>query len=377
MASILVSGDICPIERNLCSLRRGDAEALFSDLLPEFKQADLVIANLECPLVGKQTPIFKTGPNFSAPPDSINGVKSAGIDILSLANNHILDHGPEGLRTTVETCREARIATVGAGENLEAARRIIVLQARELRIGFLSMAEHEFSIATRTSGGANPLNLIDFVRNVRERRSEFDYLVVLLHGAHEFQPVTPRVQKTCRFMIEMGANVVIVQHPHTLGGYERYQGGHIVYGQGALLMDEAIYRGLNSFHEAFLIKLNIAPDATSTMEVIPFTQSDPEPGARRMKGEREAQFRRELEERSRKILDPSFVETEWLRFCEQYKHGYIAGALGFNRFMYKLNRNGLLLRMLYGKRPLLGVRNLIQCETHREVIQSIFDHNLV
>jgi poly-gamma-glutamate synthesis protein (capsule biosynthesis protein) len=96
-----------------------------------------------------------------------------------------------------------------------------------------------------------------------------------------------------------------------------------------------------------------------------------------MQGEREVQFRAQLEERSRKILDQSFVENEWLRFCEQHKHGYMASLLGFNRVMHKLNRNGLLFRLLYSKRPLLGVRNLVQCETHREAIQTIFDHNLL
>jgi poly-gamma-glutamate synthesis protein (capsule biosynthesis protein) len=402
MPTILIGADICPIELNQPLLRAGDAARLFNDLLSEFQSADLVAANLECPLIEQPSPITKTGPNFGEPPDCINGLKNAGIDILALANNHILDHGPEGLRTTLKTCERAGIATVGAAENLAQARRILIREAQGLRVGFLAMAEHEFSIATPRRPGANPLDLIDFVRNVQEHRSEFDYLIVLLHGAHEFQPITPRTQNTCRFLIEMGANAVIVQHPHALGGYEDYRGGHVVYGQGALLMDEAIYRHSKSFHEGFLVKLTINSQRVaetpkhrntetpitlsqlstpcpatavinSQLAIIPFTQSDPEPGVRRMAGDRETTFRKALAERNRKIQDSDFVDAEWKNFCRNHRHGYMAGLLGFNRVMRKLNRNGALTRLLYGTRPLLGVRNIIQCETHREAAQTIFE----
>ena len=55
---------------------------------------------------------------------------------------------------------------------------------------------------------------------------------------------SPRLKDTCHFLIEMGANAVVVQHPHSFGGYESYRGGHIVYGQGALVMDEALYTAI-------------------------------------------------------------------------------------------------------------------------------------
>lgn len=377
MPTILIAADICPIEDNLPFFTSGDADSLVHDLLPEFQQADLAIANLECPLIEHASPIAKTGPTFGESPDCINGIRNIGIDVLGLANNHILDHGPAGLKNTLEVCIRAGIATVGAGSNLRAAREIVVRQAGSARVGFLAVAEREFSIATKTSWGANPLDLMDFVRNVTKRRKDFDYLVVLLHGAHEFQPISPRIQDTCRFMIEMGANAVVVQQPHCLGGYENYRGGHIVYGQGALIMDEAIYRNEKSFHEGFLVKLGIHADFTSTMEIVPFIQSDPAPGARGMRPEEEKELRQRLEERSRWILDEAFVEAEWIKFCDARKHGYLSAMLGHNRPLRLLNKNGLLERVLYGKRRLLSGRNIVCCETHREAVQTIFDAGLV
>jgi len=377
MATVIIGADICPIEGNSAFFQSGDARSIFNNLLPEFKAADLTVANLECPLIEKPTPISKTGPTFGEPGSSINGIKNAGIDVLCLANNHIMDHGPSGLKNTMEVCARAGIDTVGAGENLDAARQILVRKIGNLRIGILAVAEREFSIATKTSSGANPIDLIDFVRNVNAQKANFDYLIVLFHGAHEFHVPSPRIQETCRFMIEMGANAVIVQHPHALGGYEEYQGGHIVYGQGALVMDEAIYRDMESFHEGFLVKLQIADDATSKMEIIPFVQSSPAPGARKMPNDREQQFRRALAKRSEAIKDDAFVEDQWLKFCEQRKHGYLSALLGHNRIIRKLNRNGILTRLLHGKRPLLGSRNIVSCETHREVIETIFIHKLL
>lgn len=373
MYTILIAGDICPIGNNEPLFRAGDAIGLFNDLLREMKAADLRIANLECPLIDRESPIPKTGPSFGAAPECIRGIKAAGMDVLCLANNHIMDHGPAGLTNTMEVCRAERILTIGAGGNLVEARKIVIAKVGAVRVGLLAMAEHEFSIAGKDSPGANPLDLIDFVRNVRDQRSEFDYLIVLVHGSDEFFVPTPRIKKTCHFMVEMGANAVIVQHPHVLGGYEDYRGGHIVYGQGAFVMDEEIYRGSPSFHEGFLVKLLVDDSARSQMQIVPFEQSNPGPGARRLSGEREHELLARLEARSRLIQNDEFVEAEWLKYCRENKYGYLNTLLGFGRVTRRLNRRGWLTRLLYTRRALLGVRNCVCCETHREALQTILD----
>src|SRR6185503_10439903 len=164
MTTILIGADICPIGDNLPHFEAGDARRLLNDLLPEFKAADLAIANLECPLIEQSAPIQKTGPTFGASRSCIRAIKNAGISLLGLANNHIMDHGPSGLRNTIEVCAAHDIAIVGAGENLEKAREIVVTTIGNVRVGVLAMAEHEFSIATKDSPGASPLDLVDFVR---------------------------------------------------------------------------------------------------------------------------------------------------------------------------------------------------------------------
>ena len=109
MATVVVGGDICPIERNRTYFKAGYARNLFNDLLPEFVAAHLTIANLECPLFRKPFPIPKTEPTFGEDGDYINGIREAGIHGLGLANNHILGHEAAGLENTMAICADAGI----------------------------------------------------------------------------------------------------------------------------------------------------------------------------------------------------------------------------------------------------------------------------
>jgi poly-gamma-glutamate synthesis protein (capsule biosynthesis protein) len=378
MATIVVGADVCPIENNAPLFERGDAKELFGDLLEAFHAADLSIVNLECPLIERPSPIAKTGPTFGASPACVNGLREAGIGVAGLANNHIMDHGAEGLRSTVRALREAGIGTVGAGENLRAARRMLVREAGGIRIGIVAMAEHEFSIATEDSWGANPLDPVEFVREVRERRGEFDHLLVLLHGGFEFYAwPSPRIRSVSRFLVEMGATAVFVQHAHCLGGYEAYRGGHIFYGQGAVVMDEAVYRSRASFHEAYLVRLTLGAGAGVDAELIPLRQSVGGPGARRLSGAEADRLRMELAEKSKAIGDDAFVRARWIEFCLERRHAYLSSLLGHNKVLRKLNAGGLVGKALYGRGALLGARNVVCCETHREVLETLFLNGLM
>jgi poly-gamma-glutamate capsule biosynthesis protein CapA/YwtB (metallophosphatase superfamily) len=374
---VVVGGDVCPIGGNTPYFAAGDAEALFHDLLDDFDDADLVIANLECPLITEPSPIQKMGPVFGANARCINGMRAAGLDVLCLANNHVLDHGPAGLASTLAVCAGAGIETVGAGANLRAAQKVLLRDIAGTVVGIVAMAEHEFSIATNSGPGANPLDLIDYVRTIATVHQSVDYLIVLLHGGAEFLTVpSPRLKKTCHFLIDMGADAVVVQHPHALGGYERYQGGFIVYGQGALVMDEAIYRDKKSFHEGVLVRFTVQ-DSGGSMELIPLVQSDPVPGARRLKARDAETLLRELEAKSQALLDDDYVNAEWKRFCEEQKHAYISVLAGHSRAVRVANRSGRLAGLLYNRRRLLGTRNVVCCETHREALETIFNEELI
>lgn len=378
MVRVLIGGDLCPIGRNESLFEKGDVASLFDDLLIEFQQAELSIVNLECPLIREKSPIQKIGPVLEASDSCINGIKQAGIDVVNLANNHIMDHGRTGFKNTLMVCEKFGIAHVGAGENLDAARKILVREIKGMRIGILSLTEHCFSTATKTLCGANPLDVIDFVRNVKTHHSKFDYLIVLLHaGDEQYAYPSPWLMNICRFFIEQGASAVICQHSHCPGCYENYRDAHIVYGQGNLVFDmPSRSRKYKSWSEGFLVILHIEQGCKTRMEIVPYEQSGSDFGARRMKGNREKVFRLALDERSKSILDEAFVEKQWRKFCWRRKQSYLAALHGYGRLASKLNDNIHFLQYLISKRSLRRKLNLMRCESHREALLQILSKEI-
>ncbi|MGV8073270.1 MAG: CapA family protein [Syntrophobacteraceae bacterium] len=372
MISIVIGGDICPTHSNMSSFVTGSAEAVFHDLSEVFVEADLSIVNLECALTDHESPIAKCGPNLRAPIAAIGAIHKAGIDVLNLANNHILDHGTAGLLSTLRAADTVGIATVGAGRDRKEARRILLRTVGDIRIGVLGVAEHEFSTATARSAGANPLDLIDITRNIATERKKFDYLIVLLHGGNEhYRFPSPRLMDTCRFLVEQGANAVICQHSHCVGCCEVYRGAHIVYGQGNLVFDSST--PTDDWNEGVLIRLLIAGDYTSQIELVPFEQSLHGHGACRMRQSKAQALLKAIAMRSENLHEPAFVNEQWNQFCRERRNLYMSRMLGHGRVLRRLNRHGYLVRLLYSAKSLLAARNFIQCEAHREVLETIFD----
>jgi poly-gamma-glutamate synthesis protein (capsule biosynthesis protein) len=373
--SVIIGGDVYPGGKHMTFFEQGAAVQIFGPLLSEFLEADFTIVNLESPLYDGNSPILKDGPVLKASTKSINGMKSAGICAVNLANNHVFDHGEAGLRSTMATCARAGIVTIGAGPNLEDARRIQVISAKGVRIGFLGLAEHEFSIAGHDSWGANPLDLIDYVRNVKKNCAEYDYLIVLLHGGCEHYPFpSPRLMDTCRFLVEEGATAVVCQHSHCAGCYEEYLGGLIVYGQGNLLFEDP--NEGEAWHEGFLVKLEISKDGSSGFGMVPYQQSKGGMGIKSFSSEEERDFVSKIQVRSENILRPGFVREVWNDYRLKRRHYYLSKILGHGCLTRRLNRTGAVTRTLYSRDSLLAVRNALTCESHREVLESIFDLEL-
>ncbi|MBK1654993.1 CapA family protein [Allochromatium vinosum] len=372
MTALLIGGDLCPMGRNEALFRESRAEAVFNDLLPEFQQADLAVVNLECPLIKHRSPIQKDGVALGASVECVQGIKAAGIGLVNLANNHILDHGEAGLRSTLAALDDAGIEYFGGGGNLEEAGRVAFHQVGQFRIGFLGVAEHEFTIAGRASCGANPLDVIECVRTLRRNRQECDFLIVLVHGGREhYRYPTPRLRQVCRFLVEEGASAVICQHSHCVGCYELHQKAPIVYGQGNLLFDASAAKPA-AWREGLLVKLMLEETGTCRAEWIPFSQSLEAPGVRRMPpGEAEALLAG-FEARSREIATEGFVERKWLEYCRKEKYLYASRIRGHNRLLRVLNRKLRFSDWLYSRTTKLILRNVVECETHREALETLW-----
>ncbi len=367
---ILIGGDVVPLGRNLPYFEAGETSALLNDLQPEFEKSDISIVNLECPLIEKPDPISKTGLALGASSHCIAALRF--VDVLNLANNHILDHGKGGLENTISVCRGENIECVGAGKNLAVARQVLIQQVKGVRVGIMGTAEHEFSIATKDSYGASPLDIMDYIQNVREHKDQWDYLIVLFHGGNEYYPFpSPRLQRVCRFMIEEGADAVICQHSHCPGSYETYQNKHIVYGQGNLLFDR-IPCANDEWNKGFLVRLVIKSEHRSVMSFIPYIQSDLVAGAKKMNADQALVFLQELKERSDKMQEEDFLESKWNEFCEDKKREYLR-LLFFpqSRIFNYLDRKFKLVEKFISKEKRELALNLIRCESHRDIVENI------
>lgn len=368
---IIICGDLCPTTDTLEYFESQDSEGLFNDVLPVLKKAHFVLGNLEFVLTDNPRPAQKIGPILYGKSNYIRTLKSAGIQALSLANNHIKDCGQEGVSSTIQCCSENNIDFFGAGRNLKEAKSPYIKYLNGHRIGFVSFAEQEFNTATDSEYGASYLDPYEDYDYIKEIKHEVDYLVVLYHGGIEYYEYpSPLLQKRCRKFIDSGADIVTCQHSHCIGTLEHYAEGKIIYGQGNTLFG---YRsGNNSWNHGLLLKLVFQPNLKKPqLELIPI-HATPN-GIMRFK---ESEARAILEgffERSLKVTDKNFIETRWNEFCESRKPLYYSYLFGYSKPSLFLNRyvKNRLLMLLHTKRAILTSANVIRCEAHNEVMQTI------
>lgn len=374
-ARLIIGGDTCPIGRNEEFCTKGMVKDVFNDVLPIFQNADFVALNLECPLIEAETPIIKGGPAIGVETGVLQVFKSAGINALGLANNHIMDHGNAGLASTLATCNAYGIVTFGAGNNLKEAEQIKIVNCKGLRIGLMGIAENEYSIAEKNSPGAAPINLISIKRQIDAREKDFDHLIVMLHGGNEYYPYpNPRLREVCHFIIELGACCVLCQHSHIAGCMEKYLNGYIVYGQGNFMFDYPSTK--YSWREGMLTEIRFNKDATMSIELIPVYQDAVGIGVRLMTGERRQKFMDEIMNRSDKI-DDDFIEEKWLDFCQSQKDLFLSMVLGHGKWFMRLNRLMDLIPRMHSKSALRNMGNVVRCESHREALLTIIKHYML
>ena len=239
--SIIIGADFVPTDSNREMFQRGDIDSLFGNALNNILMgADYRIFNLEIPLTNTMMPIKKCGPNLIASPDNISGYKTAGVDLFTLANNHILDQGEQGLYSTLQTLEKNGFHYVGVGDRLEKASAPFFFDSSGHTFGVYACVEHEFTVAEVAKPGANPFDPLYSLDHIKKAKNNCDYLIVLYHGGKEhYRYPSPYLQKVCRRIVECGADLVLCQHSHCIGCEEIYKEARILYGQGNFLFDHS------------------------------------------------------------------------------------------------------------------------------------------
>lgn len=371
---ITIFGDICPVKDTLIGFESGDPSSIISeDILRLISESDFTVGNLECALTDNPLPIKKTGPVLFAPQTTAITLAKAGFKALSLANNHIRDCGTEGLESTLSACNQNHIKTFGAGFCEDEAKKILIEKINGFSIGFMSFAEYEFNACDCIHPGAAILDIYTDFNRIREVRKLVDYLIVLYHGGIEYHSYpSPMLQKRCRAIANAGADMILCQHSHCIGTYEFFKNSFILYGQGNNLFGHR--KGDDNWNEGLLIqliingknkKIELIPCITSGDSVLKFTSPEPTEG-----------ILSKINKRAEEIKSDDFIKQRWIEFCEKTENLNIPLLLGWNRYLIYLNRKlkGLPLRWIYGRRKRNITHNLIRCEAHNEVINTILSN---
>lgn len=288
-------------------------------LRPLFDSADVRFANLESTITdqGGETQAPWSRLVFTAPPAAARVLAGAGIDLVSLANNHAWDYGEAGLFETFERLERAGVAWVGAGRNRDEAYRPSAIDRRGQRMAFIAVTGIWNQALDPHPGEERIANadgdaLGKAIRSVRSA-PDVDRVVVSFHGGDEYvdRPL-PRVRALLTGALDAGADAVIGHHPHVIQRVEIHDGKPILYSLGNLLMrmpngEPWTEYGLVArltFERRGPIDVEVCPLRTSGLDVVPLA-ADPE------RSFHEAYFRHRFEQllRDGAAVDPQSSVT--------------------------------------------------------------------
>ena len=250
-----------------------DPATAFGPITGVLRSADFSAVNLETAITGGGTPQPKTY-HFRAPASAFTALRDAGIDLVTMANNHVLDYGPAGLADTLAAARAARFPYVGIGDSAAAAWAPYLTTIKGVRlavIGVSQVAELASSwVATPTRPGeANAIDLGRTLAAVRSARRLASVVIVFMHWGTEGQACPDQAQLSlARQLAAAGASIIIGAHAHMLQGSGWLGRTFVAYGLGNFLWWERSYSTATG-----VLELTLHPHAPLTAQFIPATVS--------------------------------------------------------------------------------------------------------
>ena len=216
---------------------------VFDEIRHLFASSDLVVANQEGPITRRESPRTKldTGRKrywYRAAPESVSALVEAGIRVVSLANNHVLDYGDDGLADTIAALDDAGILHCGAGANRSQAREPAIVEVNGLRLGFLSFMQRydvyvtERLYASRSRPGPMRLRADRAATDLAQLCDRVDLRIALVHWGRNYRRRNPRQQRLASELRLAGADLVIGHHPHVAQPVTLAQGVPVCYSLG-------------------------------------------------------------------------------------------------------------------------------------------------
>lgn len=206
---------------------------VFEKVAGMLQAVDVAVGNLESVLVRHPFSPLSSKANLVSGLGALEDLREAGFKVLTFANNHVADAGPEGLVECLDAISHSGLLTTGAGRTPEEARQPVRLSAGNINFVFFAYSYGCGQIARPNQPGCNESKLADIVQDVKEFSSPTDIKVVSLHMDAEFQSTpAPDRMDFCRRLAAQGVQIVLCHHPHVPQGVEFIDGSLIAYSLG-------------------------------------------------------------------------------------------------------------------------------------------------
>lgn len=267
--SLAAVGDIMLGDHPICvghgvgsSLKNKKTGFLFSQVSDLLKKHDVTFGNLECVIsdinINQNS---HASVSLRGSEKSISELAFAGFNIVSLANNHILQHGEASLRRTKELLLQNGIQGIGVSETKEDSRKVFILDIKGIKIGFLA-----YCLIRDKTAYCSVDDTLEIIKDVKNASAEVDILIVSMHWGNEFiRKPSPQQVELGHAIIDAGAKLILGHHPHVLQGVEKYSGGVIAYSLGNFVFD----MWKRKMRESMILSLNLSKKGVEGFEITP------------------------------------------------------------------------------------------------------------
>ena len=265
-SSLVFTGDI-GFDRYMYG-KWDDGELISNDILRFLHSADHVIPNVEGPVANAEQNTVQSGVQqllHTIDPKAVCVLEKMGADIWNICNNHIMDAGEYGIKSTLEEAKKLGVQTIGAGMNIEEARKPVIIN----EAGGIGLFGVGYQRACRKADIDKPgcyswSDLDAIQKTIDDIKSTCRWCVVVAHAGEEFTPLpSPYTRERYRRYLEMGADIVIGHHPHVPMNYETVGDKIIFYSLGNFIFDTDYQRSQFNTEYGLIVKLNFTPEKFS------------------------------------------------------------------------------------------------------------------
>jgi len=337
MPRIVVASDWAPI-RAFEGLMSSDPPAVYGDLLPVLRSADLRIVNCECALTRAAISVWKSGAVFKGLPEQAAALTAVPFEVACLANNHVFDYGLAGFKETLRVLRRNGIRTVGAGLTFDEATAPLRLTVGGQPVTVVNFSEGEDLTASTGGPGVCGWEIDRLARAVRRAKKRGDLVIAVGHAGLEYVPFPPPyVVAAFRALADAGADAVIGHHPHVPQGLETWRGRLIAYSLGNFAFFQP--PALHYRRTGFFLTLEVKRGRLAAYELHPYRIT--ERGLRGLDGGEVREFRTALRRVSAPFGTAAGIAEAWQAYLALYgPAGFKKEVLGILETMEKDPRKG-------------------------------------